>query len=267
MSEQRGPMQRTAVLEEMLRALPPEVAAQVEALEKEQVKVIKPKPSLQRSATSMNVHEAGSQPTGAPSDISLQKRCASLETQLDKWVGIAQLLASELAYREKRLWDWQLDNTNTKAILAKFKDRLKKTKDTPGQEGRRRSPLQMPGPAPEREIGKDGAVMLEVGTPRQIPTSAAGISMLVVEADESHSKVRAHRRHPTPSVPPANASNIPLCLPLLAFVQALVTSCREIGYLVTAVASGEEALDRIYSQQRAGESKPPIRGLPPLPKP
>lgn len=220
-------MQRTAVLEEMLRTLPPEVAAQVEALEREQRPTVKAKPSLQRSATSMNVHEPGGLQTGAPSDITLQKRCTSLEIQLDKWVSIAQLLASELAYREKRLWDWQLDNTNTKAILQKFKDRLKKSSPdkSGGDSGKmRRSPLAMPAATQEREIGTDGAVMPEIGTPRQIPTSAAGIAMLIVEAEESHAK-------------------------------ALTQTCRDVGYLVTTVSSGEEALDRVYSQQRGGSNQ------------
>ena len=225
MSEPRGPMQRTAVLEEMLRTLPPEVSAQVEEIEREQRPAVKAKPSLQRSATSMNVHEPGGLQTGAPSDITLQKRCTSLEVQLDKWVSIAQLLASELAYREKRLWDWQLDNTNTKAILQKFKDRLKKSgPDKSSGDGKRRSPLAMPAATQEREIGRDGAVMHEVGTPRQIPTSASGIAMLIVEADESHAK-------------------------------ALTQTCRDIGYLVTTVSSGEEALDKVYSQHRGGSNQ------------
>ena len=33
--EQRGPMSRAAVLEEMLRSLPPEVASQIEGLERQ----------------------------------------------------------------------------------------------------------------------------------------------------------------------------------------------------------------------------------------
>ena len=133
----RGPMQRGAVLEEMLRMLPPEVSLQVEDISKEAP--AKPeRPAFRRSQTQHQLQagaSAGSLPevgtavpsgVGGPSDIALQRKCASLEAQLDKWVGIAQLLASELAYREKRLWDWQMDNTNTKAILQKFKDRLKK---------------------------------------------------------------------------------------------------------------------------------------------
>ena len=51
MAESRGPMQRVAVLEEMIRILPPEVAAQVEDIEKDKPKTVKAKPSLQRSAT------------------------------------------------------------------------------------------------------------------------------------------------------------------------------------------------------------------------
>ena len=86
-----------------MRIIPPEVAAQVEDMDKQKPTVVKVKPNLQRSATSMNVHEPGGTGAGAPSDITLQKRCTSLELQLDRWVGIAQLLASELAYREKRL--------------------------------------------------------------------------------------------------------------------------------------------------------------------
>ena len=201
-----------------MRIIPPEVAAQVEDMDKQKPTVVKVKPNLQRSATSMNVHEPGGTGAGAPSDITLQKRCTSLELQLDRWVGIAQLLASELAYREKRLWDWQLDNTNTKAILQKFKDRLKKSDG-----GKKpRSPLAMPSAGlAERKIGEDDAVVQEVGTPRQIPTSATGISMLIVEADESHSK-------------------------------ALAKTCTDIGYRVTTASSGEEALDRIYAQHRGG---------------
>ena len=129
----------------------------------------------------------GGSGNGAPSDISLQKRCASLEAQLDRWVGIAQLLASELQYREKRLWDWQLDNTNTKAILQKFKDKIKRSPDGKGDHKRRMatSPLAaaLAGPSAAGQ-----AVEPQASTPRQIPTSAAGISMLIIEADEVHSK-------------------------------------------------------------------------------
>ena len=131
-----------------MRIIPPEVATQVEDMDKQKPTVVKVKPNLQRSATSMNVHEPGGTGAGAPSDITLQKRCTSLELQLDRWVGIAQLLASELAYREKRLWDWQLDNTNTKAILQKFKDRLKSR--TEARSRARRSPCLRPASPRER---------------------------------------------------------------------------------------------------------------------
>ena len=64
------------------------------------------------------------------------------------------------------------------------------------------------------------AALVEAGTPRQIPTSASGISMLVVEPDESSSK-------------------------------ALAATCAEIGYRVTTAASGEEALDLMYTAPKA----------------
>ena len=127
-------MQRAAVLEEILRTLPPEVSQQVESLSKlDATKVERPKPSLRRSQTSTMVQgnsDAGrtKEMPNAPMDISLQRRCVQLEAQLDKWVGIAQLLSSELAYREKRLWDWQMDHTNTRVVVQKFKDRVKGVK-------------------------------------------------------------------------------------------------------------------------------------------
>ena len=133
--------------------LPPEVTTQVEEIYNVQAaKPMPARPTLQRSSTSLNVNEPGAMPTGAPSDIQLQKRCAALEGMLDKWVSIAQLLASELAYREKRLWEWQMDNTNTKAILQKFKDRLKKPGGTKGGNGGGSGPagalLGLPGAPP-----------------------------------------------------------------------------------------------------------------------
>ena len=125
-----------------------------------------------------------------------------LEAQLDKWVGIAELLASELAYREKRLWDWQMDNTNTKAVLQKFKDRLKGGKGG-GSGGDGGS-----GGSFAKKFGR-GANVVEsrqsAQPVKQMPTSAAGIGMLIVEADEGAAK-------------------------------ALADTCRDIGYKVTTVA-------------------------------
>ena len=222
----RGGLQRTAVYEELLSSLPPEVAMQVEDIHNQQAPRPMPaaRPTLQRAGTSLNVNEAA--PTGAPSDITLQKRCAALEAQLDKWVSIAQCLASELAYRERRLWDWQMDNTNTKAILQKFKDRLKKApKDGGGGGGSGWGRLGGAGASASSSSVPTGgaageAALVEAGTPRQIPTSASGISMLVVEPDESSSK-------------------------------ALAATCAEIGYRVTTAASGEEALDLMYTAPKA----------------
>ena len=37
--------------------------------------------------------------------------------------------------------------------------------------------------------------------------------------------------------------------------KALTQTCRDVGYLVTTVSSGEEALDRVYSQQRGGSNQ------------
>ena len=60
--------------------------------------------------------------------------------------------------------------------------------------------------------GAEAVSTSDAEPPRQIPTSAAGIGMLVVEPDEQHAK-------------------------------ALAETCQSIGYRVTTVASGEEALD------------------------
>lgn len=179
-------MQRNAVLEEMMRTLPPEVVAQVDEIHREAAKPsqMQRKPELRRSRTQLDMIASDeSLLPGAPSSIQLQKRCSVLELQLDKWVSIAQLLASELSYREKRLWDWQMDNTNTKAILQKFKDRLRKTKDDS-----RGARVVRGLPAAAR--GEGGVVVSEdLSTPR-VPTSASGIQMLVVEADGIHAKAR-----------------------------------------------------------------------------
>ena len=130
-------MQRGAVLEDLLRTLPPEVALQVEDISNKQA-TSPERPALRRSQTQHGLQDgahAAPMALGGASDIALQRRCAALEAQLDKWVTIAQMLASELAYREKRLWDWQMDNTNTKAILQKFKDKIKKGGDSGGGRG------------------------------------------------------------------------------------------------------------------------------------
>ena len=276
-------MQRKAVLEDMLRSLPPEVASQVEEIEREPLhKPPPPKPLLQRSRTQA-LSGGESMPTGAPSDITLQKRCASLEGQLDKWVGIAQLLASELAYREKRLWDWQMDNTNTKVILQKFKDRLKKGdgdgkglgNPTSAWGKKFRGPLALNRGNEAVETTKAGE-----STPRQIPTSAAGIGMLIVEPDRHHQKVRAAapqtrccspraaaivrhtpvelvirstrvirccpqsapKRRPPPPPPPLTARR-PFC------AQALAETCSSIGYKVSTCDSGEDALALVSTHQ------------------
>ena len=225
-AQQRGPMQRTAVLEDMLRMLPTEVSAQVEEISKEEPAKAPERPVFRRSRTQGMMLPGGSgdlpATSGAPSDISLQRRCASLESQLDKWVGIAQLLASELAYRERRLWDWQMDNTNTKAILQKFKDRLKKT-DKPkggGGAGLRNSLLARSSAAAGTALPSSASGGVEPGTPRQIPTSAAGISMLIVEANDADAR-------------------------------ALSDSCRAIGYRVATASSGEEALELVTASLKA----------------
>ena len=135
---------------------------------------------------------------------------------------IAQLLASELAYRERRLWDWQMDNTNTKAILQKFKDRLKKT-DKPkggGGAGLRNSLLARSSAAAGTALPSSASGGVEPGTPRQIPTSAAGISMLIVEANDADAR-------------------------------ALSDSCRAIGYRVATASSGEEALELVTASLKA----------------
>jgi hypothetical protein len=84
-------MQRAAVLEDIIRTVPPEVAGQVETISKEEAKLVSgPRPGLRRSQTSTidvwGHAEDGAAATGAPSDITLQRRCAQLESQLDKWV-------------------------------------------------------------------------------------------------------------------------------------------------------------------------------------
>ena len=242
-AEQRGPMQRAAVLEDILRTLPPEVSGQVETISKESpTTVTGPRPGLRRSRThaqfqALDADRVGESPsvaTGTPSDISLQRRCAQLEMQLDKWVGIAQLLASELSYREKRLWDWQMDNTNTRVIMQKFKDRLRRgnsgrsgdgrvgSSSSGGWSGIRANSALARSSSAAGATGslKSATTSVEPGTPRQIPTSAVGISLLVVEATESDA-------------------------------DALKQSCTAIGYRVTVASSGEEAIDILAQSQKA----------------
>ena len=229
-TEQRGPMQRAAVLEDIIRTVPPEVAGQVETISKEEAKLVSgPRPGIRRSQTStLDVWghaEDGAAATGAPSDITLQRRCAQLESQLDKWVGIAQLLASELAYREKRLWEWQMDQTNTKVIMQKFKDRLKKGNRS-GRGERPDGGAGASGPSPLARsaagAGTGGTLAkqpMAPGTPRTIPTSAHGISLLVIMPHEAEAR-------------------------------ALSQTCTQMGYRVTVGTSGEEALDIVTQAQK-----------------
>ena len=81
----RGQLQRDAVLQDIMRTVPPEVAGQLETLVAEEVASAKPKPR--------RLHRASTQqfelPTaGAPSDITMQKRCSSLEQQLHNLCSI-----------------------------------------------------------------------------------------------------------------------------------------------------------------------------------
>eukprot|EP00966_Prymnesium_polylepis_P073101 1697917-Prymnesium_polylepis.1 len=136
-----GVLGREAALDDILRIVPPEVGLQIKSIvrdedeKKEKEKKARPRPMLKRAGT--EALQLDKMPTATDEDgkevsqISWQRRYAQLEVQVNTWMQVAQLLASELTYREKRLLDWQMEHTNTRAVFQRFKDRLKKV-DTPG---------------------------------------------------------------------------------------------------------------------------------------
>ena len=207
-----GVLGREAALDDILGMVPPEVSLQIkglmsEAENKESEKKAKARPMLRRSSTStLTVDSTLVTPDGDGkelSQISWQRRCVQLEAQVNTWMSVAQLLASELAYREKKLWDWQTEQTNTRAVLQRFKDRLKKV-DTPGGSS---SASPTGGGTEGNETRRNEGQI-------NIPTSAAGISMLIVEPD------------------PADA-------------RQLKTHCTDAGYKCTVVPTGEKALEQV----------------------
>jgi len=204
-----GVQGREAVLNEILSLVPEEVKVQVTQLfssgdaQAAEKKKAKPRPKLKRSTTQSLTFKDLSDLSGSKGldqmssqrrTVTLEGQVKDLEAQLSLWMSLAQLLATELGYQDKRVKDWQEEKPQIRAVVRKFREQIKH--------------LKAPDASPRVLGGADDPEKVS------IPTSAAGISMLVV----------------TPDVAEANQ---------------LVQHCTDSGYQVTPAASGEAALEKV----------------------